>query len=184
MESSGLSRIQIDEAIAFMAVAQTGRTMDLPPGLVIGREYDRFVISAQSGTKDFSHIIMIPGVTEIPELRMEIETLVAGQIPEEREDINYVWQALFDYDKIGPILTLRNRHPGDWFCPTGMGGKHKKIQDYFVDEKVPRRKRDLVPLLCSGENILWVVGMRTDERFLAGAVTKKVLSVKVKNVYR
>jgi tRNA(Ile)-lysidine synthase len=184
MESSGLSRIQIDEAIAFMAVAQTGRTMDMPPGLIIGREYDRFVISAKSGTKDFSHVIMILGVTAIPELRMEIETLVADQIPEEREDINYIWQAQFDYDKIGPILTFRNRHPGDWFCPTGMGGRHKKIQDYFVDEKVPRRKRDLVPLLCSGEDILWVVGMRTDERFLAGAVTKKVLSVKVKNVYR
>jgi len=180
MESSGLSRVQIDEAIAFMAVAQTGRTMDLPPGLAIGREYDRFVISAQSETKDFSHVIAIPGVTVIPELRMEIETLLVDQIPEEREDINYVWQALFDYDKIGPILTLRNRHPGDWFCPTGMGGKHKKIQDYFVDEKVPRRKRDLVPLLCSGEDILWVVGMRTDERFLAGAVTKKVLSVRAR----
>jgi tRNA(Ile)-lysidine synthase len=184
METSGLSRIQVDEAIAFMAVAQTGRTMDLPPGLVIGREYDRFVISARSGTKDFSHVIAIPGVTMIPELRMEIETLLVDQITEEREDINYVWQALFDYDKIGPILTLRNRHPGDWFCPTGMGGKHKKIQDYFTDEKVPRRKRDLVPLLCSGEDILWVVGMRTDERFLAGAVTKKVLSVKMKNAYR
>ena len=112
------------------------------------------------------------------------ETLVAGRLPEEQDDINYVWQALFDYDKIGPILTLRNRHPGDWFCPTGMGGKHKKIQDYFTDEKVPRRKRDLVPLLCSGADILWVVGMRTDERFLAGAVTKKVLSVRVKNAYR
>jgi tRNA(Ile)-lysidine synthase len=177
MDSSGLSRIQIDEAIAFMAVAQTGRAMDLPPGLVIGREYDRFVLSARSGTQDFSHVIMIPGVTVIPELRMEIETLVAGQIPEEREDINYVWQALFDCDKIGPILTLRNRRPGDWFCPTGMGGKHKKIQDYFVDEKVPRRKRDLVPLLCSGEDILWIVGLRTDERFLANAETKKSLVV-------
>jgi tRNA(Ile)-lysidine synthase len=180
MGSSGLSRIQIDEAIAFMAVAQTGRTMDLPPGLVIGREYDRFVISAQSGTQDFSHVIMIPGVTVIPELRMEIETLVADQIPEEQEDINYVWQALFDYDKIGPILKLRNRRPGDWFCPTGMGGKHKKIQDYFVDEKVPRRKRDLVPLLCSGGDILWVVGLRTDERFLPGPNAKRVLVVQVK----
>jgi tRNA(Ile)-lysidine synthase len=182
MESSGLSRIQIDEAIAFMAIAQTGRTMDLPPGLVIGREYDRFVISAQSGTKDFSRVISIPGVTVIPELRMEIETMVADQFPEEREDINYVWQALFDYDKIGPILTLRNRHPGDWFCPTGMGGKRKKIQDYFVDEKVPRRKRDLVPLLCSGEDILWVVGLRTDERCLPGPNAKKVLVVRVRQL--
>jgi tRNA(Ile)-lysidine synthase len=180
VESSGLSRIQIDEAIAFMAAAQTGRTMDLPIGLKIGREYDRFVVGARSGTIDFSHVIVIPGTTVISELRMEIETLVADRLPAEQEDINYVWQALFDYDKIGPILTLRNRHPGDWFCPTGMGGRSKKIQDYFVDEKVPRRKRDLVPLLCSGEDVLWVVGMRTDERFLAHAESKKVLVIRAR----
>jgi tRNA(Ile)-lysidine synthase len=180
MESSGLSRIQIDEAISFMSTARTGRTMDLPPGLTIGREYDRFVISAQSGTADFSQVIIIPGVTVISELRMEINTLVTDRLPEEQEDINYIWQALFDYDKIGPVLTVRNRHPGDWFCPTGMGGKSKKIQDYFVNEKVPRRKRDLIPLLCSGEDILWVVGMRTDERYLANAETIKVLVVRVR----
>jgi tRNA(Ile)-lysidine synthase len=178
--SSELSRIQVDEAISFMSTARTGRTMDLPPGLTIGREYDRFVISAQSGTADFSEVIMIPGVTVISELRMEINTLVTDRLPEEQEDINYIWQALFDYDKIGPFLAVRNRHPGDWFCPTGMGGKSKKIQDYFVNEKVPRRKRDLIPLLCSGEDILWVVGMRTDERYLANAETIKVLVVRVR----
>ncbi len=181
VESSGLSRIQIDEAIAFMAAAQTGRTMGLPPGLKIGREYDRFVISARSGADDFSQVIMIPGVTVISELRMEIETLIADRLPpEEQDDINYVWQALFDYDKIGPVLTLRNRRPGDRFCPAGMGGRSKKIQDYFVDEKVPRRKRDLVPLLCSADDILWVVGMRTDERFLAGTETKRLLTITVR----
>ncbi len=179
--SSGLSRVQIDETIAFLIAAQTGRTMELPPGLKIGREYDRFVISNQRRTDDFSRPITIPGVTEISELRMEIETMIADRLPDEHEDINYVWQALFDYDKIGPVLTLRSRHRGDWFCPTGMGGKSKKLQDYFVDEKVPRRKRDLVPLLCSGENVLWVVGMRTDERFLANAETKKVLAARMRS---
>ncbi|MCK9418698.1 MAG: tRNA lysidine(34) synthetase TilS [Nitrospirae bacterium] len=181
VESSGLSRIQIDEAITFMAAARTGRTMNLLAGLTIGREYDRFVISAQSGTDDFSRVILMPGVTVQSELRMEIETLVADRLPDEQEDLNYIWQALFDYDKIGPALMLRSRHPGDWFCPSGMGGKRKKIQDYFVDEKVPRRKRGLVPLLCSGEDILWVVGMRTDERFLAGADTKRILTITVRD---
>ncbi len=180
LDSSGLSRIQIDEAISFMSAARTGRTMDLPHGLKIVREYDRFVISGQTGTDGFSQAVMMPGVTVISGLRMELETLVAGRPPEEQSDINYIWQALFDYDKIGPVLTLRNRHPGDWFCPAGMGGKSKKIQDYFVNEKVPRRKRDLVPLLCSGNDILWIVGMRTDERFLTNAATKNVLVVRAR----
>jgi tRNA(Ile)-lysidine synthase len=155
--------------------------MSLPRGLTIAREYDRFVISARSTTEDFSHSIILPGVTAVPKLHLEIETSISDHLPAEAEEKNYFWQALFDYDKIGPVLTLRSRHAGDWFRPAGMGGRSKKIQDYFVDEKVPRRKRDAVPLLCSGENILWVVGLRTDERFLPGAETKKVLVVKVRS---
>jgi tRNA(Ile)-lysidine synthase len=181
VEASGLARIQIDEAITFMAAAQTGRTMSLPRGLTIGREYDRFVISAEPGIADFSHAVIIPGVTVIPDLPLQIEAWITDHVPAEPDDINYFWQALFDYDKIGSLLTLRSRRSGDWFRPSGMGGNSKKLQDYFVDEKVPRSRRSAVPLLCSGEDILWVVGMRTDERFLANAETKRVLIVRIRN---
>jgi tRNA(Ile)-lysidine synthase len=181
VETSGLSQVHLDEAITFMTAAQTGRTMSLPGGMTIGREYDRFVISAESGMADFSHAVIIPGVTVIPDLPMRIETSITDRVPMEPDDKNYFWQALFDYDKIGPVLTFRNRRSGDWFRPSGMGGSSKKIQDYFVDEKVPRSRRSAVPLLCSGEDILWVVGMRTDERFLANAETKRVLTITVRN---
>ena len=62
-----------------------------------------------------------------------------------------------------------------------MQGRHKKIQDYLVDGKVPRRLRDRLPLLCAGEHILWVVGHRTDERFLPGPGTKRLLIVRIRN---
>jgi len=178
VESAGLSQVQIDEALAFTASAQTGRTMNLPRGLTVGREYDRFVLSARSRTDNFSYPINIPGVTVIPGPPLTVETLITDRLPVVPEDKNYVWQALFDYDKMGPLLTFRNRHPGDWFCPAGMGGNRKKLQDYFVDEKVPRRMRDTVALLCSGEDILWVTGLRTDERFLPGPNTKRTLMVR------
>jgi tRNA(Ile)-lysidine synthase len=178
VESAGLSQVQIDEVLAFTVSAQSGRTMNLPHGLIVGREYDRFVLSTRSRTDAFSYPISIPGVTVIPELPLTVETLITDRLPVEPEDKNYVWQALFDYDKMGSLLTFRNRHPGDWFCPAGMGGKRKKLQDYFVDKKIPRRMRDTVPLLCSGEDILWVAGLRTDERFLPGPNTKRGLMVR------
>lgn len=187
VKSSGLSLDQIDEAIAFMAGARTGRTMNLPYGLTLGREYDTFFMRPGSGTIEFCIQLVVPGLTAISELGFAVEagiqdTIlgVAGGLEETPSSDNYVWQALFDYDKIGPLLTLRSRRSGDWFCPTGMGGKSKKIQDYFVDEKVPRRKRDIIPLLCSGEDILWVVGMRTDERFQPGTGTKRFLTITVR----
>lgn len=176
-----LSRGQIEEALAFMLTAQTGRTMDLPHGTTITREYDRFVFSAGPAQAEFSHPLAVPGATPVPELGLEIEASVTDGLVEGPEDGIYLWQAVFDYDKMGPHLVLRNRRTGDWFCPAGMGGRHKKIQDYFVDEKVPRRKRNTVPLLCSGVDILWVVGQRTDNRFLPGPDTKKMLVVTVRN---
>jgi tRNA(Ile)-lysidine synthase len=61
-----------------------------------------------------------------------------------------------------------------------MGGKRKKLQDYFVDEKIPLRRRDRIPLLCSGDDILWILGFRTDERFLPKSGAERVLTVGVR----
>jgi len=178
--SSGLSAPRIEEALQFMATAQTGRTMDLPLNLAIAREYDCFVMSAKSSSPGFSADLLVPGVTAISPPSLEVETFVRPDRRSAPEDANYLWQAEFDYDKIGPLLTLRSRRPGDRFHPAGMGGRSKKLQDYFVDEKVPTRKRDAVPLLVSGSDILWVLGHRTDERFLPGPETLRVLIVRVR----
>jgi tRNA(Ile)-lysidine synthase len=178
--SGGLSSVQVTDVIDFMAAAQTGRTMRMPYGLIIERDYEKFVIRLEAAAEGFNHALKISGVTLIPELGMEVETRVFDEIPAETSIKNYRWQALFDYDKIGPLLKMRNRQPGDWFCPVGMGGKSKKLQDYFVDEKISRRERDTVPIILSGNDILWVVGFRTDNRFLPGRWTKRVLVVQVR----
>ncbi len=179
-EPSGLSSVQINDAIAFMAAVQTGRTMRMPNGLIMEREYEKFVIRFQAAAEGFSYTLAVPGSTAIPELGMVAETVVFDSLPARTGVQNYRWQALFDYDKIG-LLTLRNRRQGDWFCPAGMGGKSKKLQDYFVDEKMPRHQRDTVPILLSGDDILWIVGHRTDNRFLPGDATKRVLVVQMRH---
>jgi tRNA(Ile)-lysidine synthase len=61
-------------------------------------------------------------------------------------------------------LRLRGWRPGDRFRPLGGSGG-KKLQDFFVDAKVPRWERGRVPLLLSGERIAWVVGYRIAEDF-------------------
>ncbi|HXY54597.1 MAG TPA: tRNA lysidine(34) synthetase TilS [Nitrospirota bacterium] len=178
-QSSGLSSVQINDAIAFMAASQTGRTMRMPYGLVMEREYERFILRSQAATEGFSYTLPVPGSIAIPELGMDAEAEVLDRLPDEKYVKNYRWQALFDYDKIG-LLTIRNRRPGDWFCPAGMGGRSKKLQDFFVDVKVPRRRRDTVPIILSDNDVVWVVGLRTDDRFLPGSVTKRVLVVQVR----
>jgi len=176
---SGLSSVQVDEALQFMSTAPTGRVMQLPANLTIERTYEQFLIGPATAAAPFACELTVPGRTLIPECGIEVEArLLSDQ--EAPPDTNYCWQALFDYDKIGLPLQVRSRRPGDRFHPAGLGGKSKKLQDLLVDAKVPRQRRDAIPLLCSGTEILWVMGMRIDHRFLAQPDTKKRLLVRVK----
>jgi len=61
-------------------------------------------------------------------------------------------------------LCIRNWRPGDRFQPLGVHGS-KKLQDFFVDLKIPKPDRHRIPLVCSGETIAWVIGHRIAEPF-------------------
>jgi tRNA(Ile)-lysidine synthase len=179
-EGPDLSLTQTDEALDFMTTASTGRALHLPCGLMLVREYDTFVLSQPTPSSSLSRALILPGVTRVPELGIQIDTMIVGPDADTRTAGNYLWQAVFDYDRIGPDLIIRIRKRGDRFFPAGMAGKSKKLQDYFVDRKIPQRKRDSTPLLVSGDDILWVIGHRTDGRFLPGPETKKVLFIGIK----
>jgi tRNA(Ile)-lysidine synthase len=72
-----------------------------------------------------------------------------------------------DADRAGKTFVLRSWQPGDWFCPTGMGGHRKKLQDFFVDLKIQRTLRHRVPVVAAPAGIVWIAGYRGDERFRA-----------------
>lgn len=84
--------------------------------------------------------------------------------------------AFFDFDTITYPVTVRGWQRGDRFVPFGMGGRHKKLQDFFVDQKIPQSMRNQTPLLVCPKGILWVVGYRMDERFKVTDTTKQILS--------
>ncbi len=88
-------------------------------------------------------------------------------------------EAFLDASKIsGDKLIVRSFKEGDSFIPLGMKG-HKKLHDLFIDEKVPVHMRALVPIVCDEEKILWVAGLRLDERAKTGRNTKKILRLSI-----
>ena len=84
----------------------------------------------------------------------------------------------FDYDKITDRVFLRTRESGDYLEINKDHGK-KSLQDYLVNEKVPKEERDQVVLLGCGSHILWVVGKRISEYYKVTKETKNVLKVQV-----
>ncbi len=81
-----------------------------------------------------------------------------------------------DISKISYPLILRRWEKGDWFIPFGMNGK-KKVSDYFSDNKFSLYDKQSSWLLCSGKDILWIVGQRTDNRFKITDDTKEILKI-------
>jgi tRNA(Ile)-lysidine synthase len=86
--------------------------------------------------------------------------------------------AFFDYDKTG-VLKVRTFLDGDRFVPLGMQAS-VKLKDFFISKKIPLHQRRRVPLLVSGEEIIWVLGQRIDERYKVADSTRRVLKATVR----
>jgi tRNA(Ile)-lysidine synthase len=82
-----------------------------------------------------------------------------------------------DAQKLQFPLTLRHWQQGDVFVPFGLAGK-QKISKYFKDQKLSVLEKSKVWLLLSGEQIVWVVGYRPDDRFKVTPETKKIVQIK------
>jgi len=80
-------------------------------------------------------------------------------------------------------LSVRSRQPGDRLHPKGMHGRRKKLQDLFVDGKVARQQRDMVPLVVDRDDrILWVVGAAVAEDFGVTEPSQGVLLLKARRL--
>ncbi len=84
-----------------------------------------------------------------------------------------------DSDKLQYPLVLRHWEEGDQFQPFGMDGKSKKISKFFKDEKLSLLEKENTWLLCSNDIIVWVVGLRQDERFKIENTTKNILKIQL-----
>lgn len=88
--------------------------------------------------------------------------------------------AMFDYDKLQFPLILRHWKQGDAFFPFGMKGK-QKISDFFTDHKYSLLDKERCWLMCSGDDIIWVVGQRIDNRFRITDKTTTIFKIEIED---
>ena len=148
----------------------------LPKGLQFKREYNQLIFENKSAeTKDYSYVLNVPGNTFITTLDSEIIAniydLSANNCP---SLVDGTLEAMFDYNKVQLPLIVRNRRIGDKFQPHGMKGT-KKVKDYFIDAKVASSKRKRIPLIVSNDEIIWIIGYTTNDRYKITSNTQKCL---------
>lgn len=88
-------------------------------------------------------------------------------------------EAAFDKAKLKFPLTIRRWKEGDFFYPLGMKGK-KKLSDFFIDQKLNLYEKDDAWLLLSGNDIVWVINHRIDDRYKVSYATKSVYFARLK----
>jgi tRNA(Ile)-lysidine synthase len=176
-----LQRDHVDALLAGLA-SGVGYHLDLPRGLRFDVGYEEATLSlapgesapaASNASEDLPETpLTVPGVTAWGPWLVEAEVSAAQGSPPADP-----WQAWLDADVVGEELRVRSRQPGDRFQPLGLAGE-KKLQDFFVDARVPRAQRDAVPLVCGSPGIIWVVGHRIDERVRVTDSTRRVLRLR------
>jgi len=166
----------------------------LPDNLMAKKIYNKIMICKNKVSKDqteeiptpWEYDVLIPGKTEIKSLGIKVEikkldsTDIKSSLCFNRKKSKGEFLEFIDYNKVKPPIKLRNRRSGDKFYPLKMKGL-KKVKDFFIDNKIPKSHRDLIPILVDNEDqIIWIMGMRLDDRVKINPDTKKVLYIKIK----
>jgi len=151
-------------------------------GLEAVREYDfvRFTFHTRNyplNSSEWDVPFLVPGSILWPVTSQRLTGTFDP--PETFSPQNNPFLAYFDAEQFSHSLRVRSWKPGDVFYPLGLGGKRKKIQDFFSDIKLSRSSRTLVPLLTSPEGVLWIAGYRMDHRFRITDRTTRVLRVEI-----
>ena len=138
------------EAVIALADKQSGSEVCLPHGYVATLDYGRVSFGIKE-EQEFDSVEFAVGITSFGNGYVSVTS--GGEIQK--------GSLVFDGDKIPDGTVIRHRCDGDKFTP--YGGGMKKLKEYLIDKKIPRRKRDALPLVCYEDKVLVVVGVEISD---------------------
>ena len=163
------------------------RMFDLPHNVRAFREYAKVRLRLQDHSSDAQEIfvpikISLPGPGETPlQVKLSPDQTVEFKVFSYEKSINIPqnqYTKWLDYDKIKKPLEIRIRQEGDYLTFNAAFSK-KTIQNYMVEEKIPKRERDRLLLLGEEHHILWVFGYRISSYYKLSDTTRHVLEVRI-----
>ena len=196
----GIDLNRLDDVNRFIEDSRAG-TVNLPNSVVITKEYSDLIIGKHEPEKEeFEKRLKVPGRVLLgffgTQLNLDIiENEFYGTEPTgPGVSFSGAWQKIiggrqvfmkemFDADKVDfDRLSMRNRRKGDKYHPIGLG-HNKDIKSIMIDEKIPVALRSKIPLLLNGDDIMWMMGYRINEKYKITGETRKILKVEAKIFY-
>lgn len=183
---------------------EVGKHVQLPRNVAAVKNYDGVVISSATeaagklsekifAVSEQAEIsLAIPGTIEMGKDNIKVECsimnrsvfdkIVSKMERDSKKSIinskNYCTK-WFDYDKISSTVSLRNQKNGD-VLQIGKNGEHKKLNRFFIDQKIPREERGAIWILAEGQEVIWVINHRISEGYRVVDTTENILQVTVK----
>lgn len=181
VDLKGIEYIHIENIIKLLN-GEKGQLIDIKKGVKAFLIDDEIIFSKEYIKKEVQRLnryeLPKSGFIKIKELNsiLEIKTFKKGE--EELKSDKYT--KYFDLDKISSKLVLRSRENGDRIKMLNSGTK--KIKDLFIDMKIEKDKRELIPIISEQKGILWVVGHKMSDDYKIEDNTKNILKLFFKNL--
>ncbi len=136
------------------------------------KDRDHFLLESIGDKDPTAHFQISKGQTTLALENFKLQ-LTTSDVSIENESKNSIQ---VDAETLEFPLTLRKWNAGDYFYPFGMKGK-KKISKFFKDEKLSLIEKEKAWLLCSKNDIVWIVNRRLDDRFKVTDATQKTIQI-------
>lgn len=163
-----------------LARKDTGKAVNLPKNILVENIYGDIYIKNKSNQKKIYSNEVRLNKFDIGNRKIDFQDFfIQFTVMENDKNLNLKENKFikyFEFDKIEDEIILRTREDGDRMIPLGMKGS-KKVKDIFIDMKIPKDLRDLIPILCFDNKIAWVIGVRTSEEYRISNNSKNILKV-------
>lgn len=180
----------IEAAVDLLHNHSPGSRLSLPRRIVAQRTINGLRFS-KSGKRDDDACGVLSGfhytiplspeqglILQVPEAGCRLHVTIAHSPDldmQKKAGKNAVW---FDMDALEFPLTVRNHEPGDRLAPFGMQGT-QKVKKVFIDRKIPRNRRNRIPIVAQNDAILWIAGIRRSSAAPVTGTTQRVMKIEL-----
>lgn len=173
-----------------IADARAGRKIDIAAGLYLMAEGSWAWLATKEARLPAGFwpqlpipeamVLAVPGEVQLAdEWVLESRLISLEQAEEMLEKVRYdAFQCLLGSTERVEDLRIRQRRPGDCFTPLGMEGKWVRVGDFLAKQKLPKRARQRWPLVCWGDEIVWIPGLRINHHWRITPQNKWVISLR------